>query len=190
MDLYALARRAMEPLGEWLEELNLNGEPYRRFLHLLALEREPEVAVELGVGDGLTTAHLVAAAAKFGGLVFGVDDRNLDLGWLNKRHPGIFKLLQCDTLGAAEALREHAGRVGLVFQDSSHHGEHSRQEWLYWRPLLAPGAAWVADDISPAFRMRDEPFGMMEYWQWIPEGEKRVLQLGRPGNGLGVVVVP
>ena len=79
-------------------------------------------------------------------------------------------------------------RLSSRFQDSSHHGEHSRCEWNYWQPMLAPGAVWVCDDVSASFKMGDEPFGMLEYWHWLPQ-PKKLYEVGRPGNNLGVVLI-
>ncbi|NIV34588.1 MAG: hypothetical protein GWN58_35550, partial [Anaerolineae bacterium] len=74
-----------------------------------------------------------------------------------------FRFLHCDSLGAVAGVKRLLGarKLGVVFQDSSHHAEPSRLEWQYYQPLLAEQYVWVCDDITEAFRMTDEPLGMV-----------------------------
>lgn len=179
--------KAKRPLpDEWLEQnANENSEPYRRFLYWLVLELKPQITVELGIGTAHATSHMAAAAKTFGGHVYGFDDRQIRVPTLQERFPNMH-LQWCDSLGGARVME--GKKVGLVFQDSSHHGEPSRCEWNYWKSLLALGAVWICDDISPSFKMYDEPFGMVDYWDWLPVERKKLYEIGRPGNNIGVVL--
>ena len=77
--------------------------------------------------------------------------------------------------------------LGVVFQDSSHHAEPSRLEWQYYQSMLAPGAVWVCDDVTGAFRMPDEPRGMVDYFEALP-GQKLTFPGLHKGNVIGVVL--
>lgn len=177
-----LISRSWEPLPPYLEKW-AQGEPYRRFLFNLCREREIKVAVELGVERGETTALLAAACQQ----VIAVDCREtIRFHGALEAFPNIH-FLWCDTLGAAEVVRDMGLKINLVFQDSSHHAEHSWQEWLYWNPLLADGWVWVCDDITSAFKMSDEPRGMVEYFERLP-GQKQLFPGLHIGSTIGVVV--
>jgi hypothetical protein len=92
-------------------------------------------------------------------------------------------------LGAASVVGGVlAGRkLSVVFQDSSHHAEPSRLEWEYYRPMMAPGAVWVCDDVTPAFQMRDEPRSLVDYFEALP-GTKLTFPDLHKGNVIGVVL--
>lgn len=71
---------------------------------------------------------------------------------------------------------EENGKIGVVFQDSSHHYNASRKEWEMYSQLLDKNAIWVADDISPSFHdpLVDPPGkSMVQYFEELP-GEKRL----------------
>jgi hypothetical protein len=169
----------------WLEQLAA-GQPYRRFLFLLVEAARPEAALEIGVDEGECSALMAAACV--GTRVFGVDPRKLAAGSPARMYAN-FRFLWCDSLGALPVVRKLLdGRsVGVVLQDSSHHAEPSRLEWEYYRPLLAPEFAWVCDDVTPAFRMGDEPLGMEGYFDALPGTKLKFPEL-HVGNVIGVVL--
>ena len=181
-----LAQQSEKPLADPKLEALTQGEPYRRFLYWLVRELQPEAALELGVDGGQTSA-LMAAGNK-GTLVIGVDHRGLKDTAAPCRFPN-YRFLHCDTLGAVDGVKQILGqrKLGVVFQDSSHHAEPSRLEWQYYQPLLAKDFIWVCDDITPAFRMLDEPKGMVDYFENLP-GRKRLFPDLHRGNVIGVVL--
>lgn len=177
-----------EPLPTNLERWVAN-EPYRRFLYYLILERKPQAVVELGVYLGETSAVMAAACQQVGATCIGVDcgGHNSNIAEVESAYP-CYKFLFCDTLGAAEVAPKLLGsrRIGILFQDSSHHAETSWQEFLYWKPLMAQSSVWVCDDITPSFKMPDEPRGMEGYFERLP-GRKRLFPGLHLGNTIGVV---
>ena len=182
-----LVKQSEKPLADPKLEALAAGEPYRRFLYWVVKELQPGAALELGVDGGQTSA-LMAAGNK-GTRVIGVDHRGLKETAAPFRFPN-FRFLHCDSLGAVEGVRRIAGgfgKLGVVFQDSSHHAEPSRLEWQYYQPLLAENFVWVCDDITPAFRMTDEPLGMVGYFDALPGRKKLYPELHR-GNVIGVVL--
>jgi len=181
-----LVQQSKRPLRDGTLERLAAGEPYRRFLYWFVREQKPEVALELGIDNGNTSALM--AAGHLGTLVIGVDHRGLSKTAPAFRYSN-FQLLFCDSLGAVPAVKERIGRrkLGLVFQDSSHHAEPSRLEWQYYQPLLAQHFCWVCDDILPVFRMPDEPRSMVDYFDALP-GRKRLFTGLHMGSMIGVVL--
>jgi len=179
----ALAQGAFGPLADPALEALAEGEPYRRFLHALCKQQNLP-ALELGVDGGRTSALMAAA----GFLVIGVDSRGLDRSAPPFHYPN-FRFLFCDSLGARPVVAEILGKLklGIVFQDSSHHAEPSRLEWEYYKGLLAPGAVWVCDDVTPSFKMPDEPRSMVDYFEALP-GRKLTFPDLHVGNVIGVVL--
>ena len=179
----SLANRATQVLPNATWEAWVAGEPYRRFLHLLCREVGLP-ALELGVDGGHTSALMAAA----GHLTIGVDSRGLKATAPPFQFKN-FRFLFCDTLGAAEVVARILGnqKLGVVFQDSSHHAEPSRLEFFYYKVMLAPGAVWVCDDVTSSFQMPDEPMGMVDYFQALP-GRKLTFPGLHKGNVIGVVL--
>lgn len=149
----ALAKKSQKPLKDRMLE-NLQQEffgdyphPYYRFLYYLVLERQPKLALEIGVDQGIGSAHMAVAAASYGGHVVGIDkeDRHVLDGFDN------FDFLQTDSTHSDWAISEKVkeyGRLGLIFQDASHEYEDVLSEWKIMRSHLDKDAIWVCDDVS------------------------------------------
>lgn len=87
-------------------------------------------------------------------------------------------------------VEEH-GKLGVVFQDSSHHYEASRKEWNLYSQLLDENAIWIADDITKDFwdKNIDPPGkGMVQYFEELP-GEKRLYPYAG-SNCQGIILLP
>ena len=167
MDIDALVESSKDPLPDpWLEALQaqVHGTPHRhpRFLYRLALELEPPVALEMGVEWGITSAHLCAAAKKYGGHVVGVDTRQA-------------------VSYVTELVEEH-GSLGLVYQDSLHRHMTFKKEWTDYSSLLGDEAVWVSN-LYPGDTL-------LNYWKWLPVKEKYLYHDSLyPGASVGVAVL-
>jgi cephalosporin hydroxylase len=196
-----LIQLAQEPLADsWLESLQVEldqNENYYRFLYHLTLARQPKVVLEIGTYHGLGTAHLVAAANTYGGQVIGVD-LNIH-GTIRDAIPQRYNNLhfiqgdstRAETYGQVYNIVEEFGRIGLVYQDSSHHYRESCQEWAMYTRLLDEGAIWLCDDITPAFfdPLKDPPGkGMVQYFRELPGNKRLYRDVLHRGNTQGIVL--
>lgn len=138
--------------------------------------------------SGLASVYMGRAAAEYGGHVIGVD--------LNRPgYYGNYEIILGDstgikTWGKVFDLVDRFGRIGVVYQDSSHHYEASRKEFELYRQLLDQNALWICDDITPAFHdpLIDPPGkGMVQYFGELP-GDKRLYpDVLHFGNTQGIV---
>lgn len=164
---------------------------YYRFLYHLIRWFKPVVSLEIGVESGLASAFMTRASAQYGGQVIGIDLNDPGLTMENYHFvPG--DSTQIHTVLKVAELVYRFGPIGLVFQDSSHHYQASRNEWRLYSPLLGARAIWICDDITPAFHdpLIDPPGkGMIQYFDELP-GEKRLYKdVLHYGNIQGIVLV-
>lgn len=169
---------------------------YYRFLYFLIRSLQPRLAVELGVEFGCASAHMTRAAQWYGGYVVGVD-----LNWHNG--PGVdiptycryYKFLHTGSLAVqtfAEmtAVIERRGKIGVLFQDSSHHYADSVLEWQLWSLWLDEGAVWICDDITESFfEAGVDEKSMVGYWDELPGRKKLYPDVLHRGNTIGVMIV-
>ena len=83
------------------------------------------------------------------------------------------------------------GKIGIVFQDSSHHYNISKLEWELYQPLLDENAIWICDDIISAFhdtRVDPPGKGMVEYFNELPGEKKLYPNTLHAGNAVGVIL--
>jgi predicted O-methyltransferase YrrM len=119
--------------------------------------------LEIGTSNGYSTLWLADAAESTGGRVqtLDIDPRRTELARTNLERAGLAEIVQCRTIGAAQALAEHAENAwDFVFLDAE------RPEYAgYWTDLrrtLAPGATIAIDnaishtaELSPLRRLLD-----------------------------------
>jgi len=122
-----------------------SGDPYYRFLFLVAQEFRPKIMVELGVNFGEGSANL--AAGNPDGIVIAVDAR-----FENLKHEQIGKILNIEmiageTLSAVGQVHQH-GAPNLVFFDSDHEEQYVHQEFKAYDPICALGAIQIFDDLN------------------------------------------
>jgi len=196
-----LVNLSQNPLTDsWLEQLQTEydqHENYYRFLYHLTLARQPKIVLEIGTFQGVATAHLCAATSTYGGQVIGLD--------LNQHHttkeliPQYYDNLhfiegdstKAEVYGKVYELVEEYGRIGLVYQDSSHHYEASCQEWAMYTRLLDNEAIWVCDDITPAFwdPLIDPPGkGMVQYFDTLSGNKRLYKDVLHYGNVMGILL--
>jgi predicted O-methyltransferase YrrM len=103
--------------------------------------------LEVGTSNGHSTLWLADAAEAVGGTVetLDIDPRRTELARANLGRAGLDALVECRTIGAAQALGEYPdGAWDFVFLDAE------RPEYAgYWpnlRRTLAPGAALAIDN--------------------------------------------
>lgn len=154
--------------------------------------REPFVALEIGAEAGLASMYMAMAAREYGGHVV-----TIDLHQPGYRANSHYTFIAGDstnirTWAAVKKLVEKHGKIGIVYQDSSHHYEASHQEFELYRQFLADSAIWICDDITSDFYdpLLDPPGkGMVQYFDELP-GDKRLFpNVLHRGNTQGIVLL-
>jgi len=141
------------------------------------LWRKPFVALEIGVEAGLASTYMTMAAQEYDGFVVGID-----INEVPRKPRENYYFIQGDstsitTWNKVFSFCEEHGKLGVVFQDSSHHFLPSKKEWELYSQLLDKDSIWIADDVSKDFwdKNIDPPGkGMVQYFDEIPTGEKRL----------------
>lgn len=193
-DIDHLVKLSKHPLENCLEELQgfflgeYQRENYYRFLYHLVKFSIPYVVLEIGVSQGIGSIYMIEAAKKFGGHVVGVD---INPVWIHRDN---YTFIHGDSTKtkAVEKVREivyHHGKIGVVYQDSSHHYEASCKEWELYSQFLDDDAVWVCDDITPAFKLPEEDKGMVEYFNERPGQKKLYKDVLHHGNTQGVILL-
>lgn len=130
---------------------------YYRFLYQLALDKKPELSVELGVCGGGGSFNLLQG---WTGQVVGIDNANeypTHIEFL-KQHNN-FTFWQGDSIDLAYEVYSVYGTVDILFIDTIHTYNQTIAEFNAWHPYLAHDAIVLFDDL-----FRD---GMEDAWQHI-----------------------
>ena len=120
-------------------------------LFFFALDASPRLMVELGTGGGESTRVFLAAASVAGADLLSVDLKNrgqLDLPFKER-----WQFVQSDDVefgktGFVEWCRRHSlePRIDLLFIDTSHMYEHTKEEIETWSPYLSDNAIVLLHD--------------------------------------------
>jgi SAM-dependent methyltransferase len=166
---------------------------YQAFFYHLVRLRKPQVCLEIGCGNASASAYMALAASEYGGVVVGVDQKTSHA----PLHviPGLFDnfhFIQGDSRRVAGRVAEY-GKVGVVWHDSSHLYQESREEWEAYWPLLDENAVWVCDDLAIVYP-EDIKRGKTLWWFWKerPGMEKKVYWEPSPfrvGATIGVILL-
>ena len=116
-------------------------------LGVLVRASRPERILELGTSNGHSTLWLADAAEAVGGRVetLDIDPRRTELARANVERAGLDALVNCRTIGAAQALAEYPDAAwDFVFLDAER-AEYSGY-WPNLRRALAPGAMLAIDN--------------------------------------------
>ena len=193
-----LVELSQQPLeNKNLEAIMKRYEPenYYRFLYHLILATKPKVCIELGVYQAVASTFMAFATSQYGGWVVGIDINGVSLhDKFNKHKPKNYIFINGDS--TAEPVQEIVkkiamGKVGLVYQDSSHHYTPSCQEWAFYSQMLSENAVWICDDITPSFHDPnvDPPGkGMVQYFEGLPGKKKLYPNVLHYGSSQGVIL--
>ncbi len=104
---------------------------------------------------------------------------------------GNYNFIKLDSANAGswvKAITDNYGKLGVVFQDSSHHYERSRVEWDIYSELLDKYGVWICDDISESFyRPGLDEKSMVGYFKERP-GNKKLYDNLHKGSVIGVIL--
>ncbi len=124
-------------------------------LYLLACDAPGASLVELGVRGGDSTRALLAACEDTGKTLYSYDIEDCEprvrfetarmgLGWFKAD----WNFFEMDSVRAAKKLPPLSGSVGLVFVDTDHTHETTKQEIEAWAPHVLPGGYLVFHDYT------------------------------------------
>jgi predicted O-methyltransferase YrrM len=169
---------------------------YYRFLHALVRVIKPEFVLEIGVEQGIASAFLLDAAGWVNAEVIGIDLNHSHVAENVLQQRGDYHFIHGNSLDVStvvEVVKIAANRIGLVFQDSSHHYWESSREFTYYVPHLCNDAVWVCDDVHTAFHdPKVDPPGksMVDYFKGLPGFDnKRIYPYANGGNAIGVCLL-
>jgi predicted O-methyltransferase YrrM len=113
--------------------------------------------LEIGTSNGHSTLWLADAVQTTGGRVqtLDIDPRRTALAIANLARAGLSDLVECRTIGAAQALAEHPDAAwDLIFLDAER-AEYSGY-WPNLRRTLAPGGTLAVDNaVSHGFELTE-----------------------------------
>ncbi len=167
---------------------------YRFFYHMVA-ETKPNVALEIGVHHGHCTIHM--AHANKDTVAIGLDKNvaryNIRDNFA-KYAPDNAILVDANSLidgePAIKRIVEKHGKIGVVFQDSSHYYAESWQEFNIYSKYLDQNSIWCCDDVWEAFGdpKAVPPSTMLDYFNELPGQKKRYTRLHH-GGVVGIVLL-
>jgi predicted O-methyltransferase YrrM len=118
-----------------------------------AAEVKPKFIVELGTGTGESTRALLAVAALNQGRVLSLDIK--DCSWLHFENSARWDFIKSDDIEfgetrfldwcASQNLPPHAD---VIFVDTSHLYEHTREELRVWVPYLSDTGVMIFHDTN------------------------------------------
>ena len=185
-----LKDKSLEAFQE--EYFGENKHAHYRFFYYLVKQMKPKLAVELGIDHGHTIVQMAAANSET--TVIGIDIRMQCADPRHREYANcqVYYLPSQDTEDLISTFSEKYGKIGVVFQDSSHHYYESKIEFGIYSKYLDKNAIWVCDDITPDFHDPniDPPgLGMVEYFDELP-GQKKIYDDLHYGTKVGVCLIP
>ena len=118
------------------------------FLYAYVLHVKPQVIVETGVANGITTNVLLAALAKSGGVLhsFDIDPKTANVH--PKSPQWSFHLLEGNTSQALDRIIGKLGKIDLWIHDSNHGFQWQNYEYQLALYSLSDAGLLVSDDID------------------------------------------
>lgn len=130
-------------LTEWSD---IQGHVQR--LHDLVIELGAKSVLELGVRDAVSTSAFLAALEQTGGQLYSVDI-NIPQHKINEYNDPRWSFFQgLSTHPTVTDLAELAGPFDIVFVDTDHTYELTRDEIVAWSPRVRSGGAMVFHDTN------------------------------------------
>jgi len=176
-----------------LEDLqNQLGKPhnYYRFLYYLVSTFQPELCLEIGTWYGMGSTHMCSSAKIYGGQVIGIDIYGNSVSDTFDN----YHFIESNSLQAGNNVKKlvkEYGKLGLVFQDSSHHYLSSCKEWNIYSSLMNKNGIWLCDDITESFYNPEvDPFGkgMVQYFEERPGTKELFPDILHHGSTMGVIL--
>jgi hypothetical protein len=152
-----------EALGKWADGIS-DIHDHLGLIFAETVRADPRLIVELGTRGAVSTLALLAAAEVAGAAVLSVDIEDCSGADIPPRFRGRWHFRLGDDVAFAGAPFEQVcAELGLptqadvIFVDTSHTYEHTRDEIDRWLPRLAPGGAMMFHDTNLAnwFRSLD-----------------------------------
>ena len=167
-------------------------------MYHVVLELKPPVSLEIGVEDGLGSAHMCYAAKQFGGHVIGIDINQSKFASeeLPKQFDN-YHFIHGNSLSKWSIVMDiiyKFGELKLVYQDSSHHYMPSHEEFALYSSMMPNGgnSVWICDDITPAFhdpKVDPEGKGMIQYFDELPGIKMKFKNILHFGSVQGIVIL-
>jgi cephalosporin hydroxylase len=167
---------------------------YYRFLYHLVKWRRPYVALEIGVESGMASAYMCEGDWP-DTQVIGIDINKAEQWPTNISNHHFIHGDSTDmrTWLKVSTMCQDFGKIGIVYQDSSHHYLASKKEWELYSSLLDKDAIWICDDVTPSFHDPnvDPPrCGMVEYFNELPSDKRTYKDILHFGNIQGILCIP
>jgi hypothetical protein len=132
-------------------------------LFFFALDAMPKLMVELGTGPGDSTRALLAAASITHSTLLSVDRQ--DCGGLDLPFKQYWHFVQSDDIEFGQtgfvqwcSSQDLQPQIDLLFIDTSHWYEHTKQEIEIWSSFLSGNGIMVLHDTN----MGNGPYGRMD----------------------------
>ena len=132
-------------------------------LFFFAIDAKPRLIVELGTRDGESTRAFLAAASMTGADLLSIDRD--DCGQLDLPFSERWHFVQCDDVefgrsGFVDWCRDRSlePRIDLLFIDTSHWYDHTKQEIETWAPYLSDHGTLIFHDTN----MGTGPFARLD----------------------------
>jgi predicted O-methyltransferase YrrM len=139
--------------------------------------------LEIGTSNGHSTLWLADAVQAIGGQVqtLDIDPRRTELAIANLERAGLSDVVECRTIGAAQALAEHPDDAwDLIFLDAER-AEYSGY-WPNLRRTLAPGGTLAVDNAV------SHGFELTEFIRLLETDPQLIVALVPAGAGLLIAV--
>lgn len=157
----------------------------RSVLALYAIVRwqKPEVMLETGVADGISTAMTLAAMESNGmGRLHSVDIDDDVGGFVSKRDRWQLHIVGDETRPDLRGVVTELGTLDIFMHDSAHHYEQQMFEYEVAWPSVRPGGLLLSDDVNWSFAFLDFAGSKRSAPATLRDGLHRFGAIGRSGE--------
>jgi predicted O-methyltransferase YrrM len=126
------------------------------FLYALVRLTQPNVAVETGVADGISTELMLAAMQQNGvGELHSIDIADDVGGLVSDRTRWTLHVVSPDGPEGCSGMIERLGRIDLFLHDGNHDRAYQAAEFAAAWEQLTPGGVLVSDDADWSYALLD-----------------------------------